>query len=185
MSPDIYNAFMLDHAAGALSPGLKLAADLHVALSMEGAGQAAVWDTIGGALLERQEVLAAPALRARRRSARDVPAAMTARSILRTDFGQLDWRRTLTSARRARTGIPGAHFMRLEAGETIPRHGHSALEATIVLEGQLAADGEIFGVGDLMLGLPGEPHKPGAYGEAPCICLVASDRDRNKFWRLT
>ena len=52
--------------------------------------------------------------------------------------------------------------MRLEPGQAVPAHGHSALEATIVLSGALDVDDEVFSVGDLVLGVPGERHKPAA-----------------------
>src|SRR6185503_6457147 len=48
-----YAAFMLDYAAGALSPAERLAADLHRALSSNGRRNGSLLDALGGALLER------------------------------------------------------------------------------------------------------------------------------------
>lgn len=73
--------------------------------------------------------------------------------------------------------------MRLEPGRHVPAHSHSAIEATVVLRGALEVDGEVFEVGGLAIGEPGETHKPAAYGDEPCICFVA--RAERPFWRLT
>jgi putative transcriptional regulator len=174
---------MLEHAAGALPAGLDLAAGLHVALSAGGAGRAATWDAVGGALLEREDVMETPATRPARRYQPEPAPAMSVHDLLATDLDALKWRRTITQARCVQTGVPGARFMRLQPGQSIPRHGHSALEATVVLRGILTVDGDVYRYGDLMLGLPGEAHKPGAGGDVPCICLVA--RGERPFWRLT
>lgn len=183
MPADVYDAFMLDHAAGALPAGLDLAAGLHVALSAGGADRAAAWDAVGGALLESEEVMEVPATGPGLRRQTDPAPAMSVRDLLAADLDALKWRRTITQARYAPTGVPGARLMRLQPGQSIPRHGHSALEATVVMRGMLTVDGEAFRRGDVMLGLPGEAHKPAAGGDMPCICLVA--RGERPFWRLT
>ena len=183
MPANVYDAFMLDHAAGALPAGLDLAAGLHVALSAGGADRAAAWDAVGGALLEREDVMEVPPARSARRRKPGPAPAMSVHDLLATDLDALRWRRTITQARYAPTGVRGARLMRLQPGQSIPRHSHSALEATVVMCGMLTADGEGFRSGDLMLGLPGEAHKPAAGGDVPCICLVA--RGERPFWRLT
>ena len=183
MSTDIYDAFMLDHAARALPPGLHLAADLHMVLSEKGASQAAIWDMIGGALLEAGRAVSVADRPIKPAPSRPYAPAISVRDILETDLDRLKWRRTLTQAVRAPTGVPDAHFMRLKAGQSIPRHGHSTLEATVVMRGALAVDEEIYDIGDLMLGAPGDAHKPAAHGDKPCVCLVA--RGERPFWRLT
>ena len=183
MPVDAYDAFMLDHAAGNLPAGLDLAAGLHAALSAQGAGHAAAWDAVGGALLERDEVMASPRNGQKRTRKPASAPAMSVRDLLATDLDSLKWRRTITQARYAATGVPGARLMRLQPGQAIPRHGHSALEATVVMQGSLSVDSEVFRFGDLLLGVPGKPHKPVAGEDEPCICLVA--RAERPFWRLT
>ncbi|MCI4643717.1 MAG: cupin domain-containing protein [Hyphomonadaceae bacterium] len=183
MSSDIYDAFMLDHAAGALPAGLHLAADLHVALSATGAEAATIWDMIGGALLEHDEAVTVDKSSLGGPRKRSASPDIRVRDILDTDLGRLRWRPTLTRAYLAPTGVRGANYMRLDAGKFIPRHGHSVMEATVVLSGQLQVQGTIFDVGDLMLGVPGQDHRPGAYGDEPCVCVVA--HEDKPFWRFS
>lgn len=182
MHSDAYHAFMLDHAAGTLSPAMELAGDLHVVMSCDGHDVSATWDMVADALLEK---VSGPAVAVEDRRARACgtrePSAIS--DILATDFDVLSWRRGLSGVRLAHSGVKGAHLMRLEPGQTVPRHGHSALEATVVLQGALDVDGEVYGVGDLVLGEPGKAHRPAAHGRIACVCFVA--REPRPFWRLT
>jgi len=180
LRPYIYDAFMLDHAAGALPAGLHVAGDLHVSLCGRGADIADFWSIVGGAMLERDVIVAAPARKARRPN---MPCASAARAILDTDLNSLSWRKGLGGARLARTGIASSHFMRLEAGAEVPHHSHSTLEATVVLKGELQIDGETYGEGEIAIGEPGEAHQPMVSGHEACVCFVA--RGSKPFWRLT
>ena len=181
MSETTYHAFMLDHATGTLPPALMVAGDLHVCLSEDGAEAAAIWDAVGGALLEGSQLGEnGPTLSRRRprRMRRPSPA-----SLLSCDLDRLSWRRGLSGVRHARAGVRGGAFMRLEPGQSVPAHGHSALEATVVLRGELRVGERVHRVGDLALGVPGQAHKPEAESDAACICFVG--RGAKPFWRLT
>lgn len=171
---------MMDKVSGALSPGLKLAADLHVALSVDGYRSAMEWNVIGGALFELDgiELLGFRRGRTHRRGPR-----LDVSKILETDFEDISWRKSFSGVSVAKTGVRGTHFMRLNANQRTPEHGHSALEATVVLEGALDVDGDIYERGDIALGVPGERHRPTAHGDNRCICFVA--QDKRPFWRLT
>jgi putative transcriptional regulator len=63
--------------------------------------------------------------------------------------------------------------MKLEPGQSVPRHGHAATEATVVIHGALRDAFGDYRPGDLMLGAPGMHHKPMATGDEPCVCYVA------------
>lgn len=181
MSQTTYHAFMLDHASGNLPAALMVAGDLHVSLSQHGAQSAAVWDAVGGVLLENasSEIGMKPGWRAARRKMKRPKVA----ELLSRDLDTLAWRKGLSGVRHARAGIPGGAFMRLEPWQAVPLHGHSALEATIVLRGTLLDGEEVYEQGDLALGIPGETHKPEAQGSEPCICYVG--RGPRPFWRLS
>ena len=172
---------MLDHAVGALNSGLHVAASLHVNLSNDGAGRSALWDIVGGALLEQDNRALRMASPPRKRAA--APCEDAVDKVLSTDLSILKWKHGLSGAGVARTGLPGSHFMRLDPGQNVPAHSHSAMEATVVLDGELEVDGEVFSVGDITLGVPGEVHRPAAHGHRACICFVA--RGNKPFWRLT
>lgn len=185
---ETYHSFMLDHATGALAPALRLAGDLHCALDSAGAGEAGLWDCVGGILLDdalslggrlngvdcRPRASAGGSSRAR---------SVDAGTILATDLDTLDWRRGLSGVDFARSPMPGGQFMRLGARQATPEHGHSVLEATVVLRGELIVEGEVYGEGGLVIGAPGERHRPEGGTAGPCVCFVA--RERRPFWRLS
>ncbi len=176
-----YTAFMLDHAAGSLAGPLLLAGDVHIALSAQGQAMASHWDMIAGTLLETAptDSCSHPRQKPKARPAR----ALDSPDDIRQRAGEVRWRRGLSGVRYAPAGVRGCEFMQLQPGQAVPRHNHSTVEATIVLSGWLDVDGEMFGVGDLALGLPGQPHKPAARGNEPCICFVA--RGDKPFWRFS
>ncbi len=188
---DSYHAFMLDHAVGALPPALQVAGELHCTLHPGGAEEAGLWACIGGVLLDQAGGGAADGMdtRARRRRPRRGGGADTrairaaAGAILTTDLDALGWRRGLTGVDYAGAGLANGQFMRLDAGQATPEHGHSALEATVVLRGELCVGTETYPEGGLVIGAPGERHQPKGSGDGPCICYVG--RQRRPFWRLS
>ncbi len=176
VSSDLYSAFMMDHAAGALPPALRLAGDLHERLSGEGAEVAADWAVVGGALLEgfcdAERRLAKPARAA-------APAAVTASDILGADLDKVRWRKSLFGVAYAPAGLPGGRFVRLEDNQSAPAHGHGCLEAMVVLEGRFEDGRGRYELGDLALTDNGVQHAPRAVG-GRCICYVG--RAGSRFW---
>jgi len=181
LNNDIYDAFMLDHAVGALGGGLSVAADLHARLSTDGRHRSVLWSVVGGALIERDSSSLTNASGSNRRRRRKPTGS--AEDVLSVDLSKLSWKASLSGAAMAKTGLPSSHFMRVEPGKAIPAHSHSAIEATVVLQGALDVDGDVYNIGDIALGAPGETHKPAARGDEACICFVA--RGERPFWRLT
>ena len=166
---------MLDHAAGRLPPGLSAAAGLHQALSEEGRRTAQVWDAV------RSELGRVSMRQTASRSEPDEADAVT--QLLLTDLDHLRWQRGLSGIGYAGSGIRGGKFMRLAPSQSVPKHGHSTTEATVVLEGQLTDGHDVYSKGEMMLAVPGERHKPIATGNTACICFVA--KGSKVFWRLT
>lgn len=180
---DTYVAFMMDHAAGTHPESLALAGDLHMLLNREAAATAFAWSIIGGALLESAEgepVATSP--EPERLTYKRQRAAAGARAILDCASGDIVWKRGLFGAAYFPLGVPGGKLMMLEAGQGVPKHGHTVIEATVVIHGRLSDAFGDYGKGDLMLGEPGMHHKPVAAGNEPCICYVA---EPPRFaWRL-
>lgn len=189
MHTETYHAFMLDHATGALSPALHLAGDLHRTLDSRGARTANIWDNIGGLFLDSAlDDMGGDDLKDKsqnRRAGRKTPApsAVGAASILAVDLDEISWRRGLSGIEYAKAGLPEGQFMRLQAGQTTPEHGHSATEATVVLRGELIVEDEIYRPGQLVIGTPGERHQPQGGHDGDCICYVG--RESRPFWRLS
>jgi putative transcriptional regulator len=178
---DTYTTFMMDHATGAHTPAMMLAGDLHRLLSDHGGQAADLWDTLGGALLESVGIDVDLPPITKRKVADEVPE--TAEDILAISDAGIDWKRGwVTGIGYFNTRTPHTKFMKLEPGKAAPKHGHSALEATIVLQGRFTDGHGVYERGDIVIGEPGMRHKPAAYGDEACICFVAESP--KKFWRL-
>ncbi len=180
---DTYAAFMMDHAAGNHPESLALAADLHMMLSPAAAREAFAWSIIGGALLESEDpeaVSAQPEPERRYHKRQRTRAGATA--ILDAAQQDVPWKRGLFGLPYLPVGVPGGRLMKLSPGQGVPRHAHTAIEATVVIQGELRDEFGHYRKGDLMLGEPGMHHKPVAAGEDACICYVA---EPPRFaWRL-
>ena len=175
---ETYQAFMLDHAAGTLPESLHLAGDIHCLLSCEGDRAAEIWASVRNILLEGMQ--ASPrALGAEQRQV----AFSRAKNIIEADYGQVKWRRGFSGAHYAKLANASGQLMHLNAGQSVPSHGHSAREATVILEGALEDHGGVYRRGDIMIAEPGERHRPATYGNTPCTCFVA--RAPRPFWRFT
>ena len=119
-----YEAFMLDHAAGNLSPAMTMAGDLHMLLNDQGAMACDVWRRAAEAMGHRRAV---------------TPEQIdSASKILLNAAANENWRRGLSGAQYAKAGPKGGKLMRLLPGKSVPTHGHRSLEVTVVLEGQLS-----------------------------------------------
>lgn len=173
MKSDTYQAFMLDHASGALSPDMALAAELHALLSSQARETLSVW-------LATRDALGLWANEAREMEHAYLPEAL---ELAQGDFETVPWKRGLSGVHYAKRNKGHGKLMRLDPGQAAPEHGHSALEATVVLEGQFEDGHGIYQRGDLVLGRPGVPHRPAAHGEQMCICYVA--QEPTPFWRLS
>lgn len=173
MNSDAYQSFMLDHATGALSPDMALAAELHILLSESGHQAAEIWkatrDVVGP--------LASPARPFERQV---LPEAL---ELALGDFETVPWKKGISGVHYAKRGKDKGKLMRLDPGQAAPEHSHSALEATVVLEGRFKDGHGVYSRGDLVLGRPGVRHRPAAHGDEMCICFVA--QESLPFWRLS
>lgn len=172
---DTYSAFMLDHAAGNLSDGLHLAADIHRLMSSEGEAAAELWETV-------REVMSADQ---GNNSQPELPRSQveSALNIIHTDYSAVKWRRGVSGVRYSNCAGRVGQLMHLKPGQHVFAHGHSALEATVVLEGELADGHGCYKPGEILLAGPGIKHKPAANGNVACTCYVA--RSSRPFWRFT
>jgi putative transcriptional regulator len=173
-----YASFMLDYAAGVLSPAEQLAGDLHRALSKEGGRNAGMLDAMGGVLLERLE-LQRPERIDTAKLGPQIPKEEAAPSRLdpyiKADLLALKWRKNIFGVKTLPTGMPHASLLRLDPGQRAPAHGHGRRDVTVVLCGAFADDYGVYERGDLAFAEPGIKHEPRAVGDQPCVCLVAAE----------
>ena len=173
MNSDAYHAFMLDHASGALSADMALAAELHILLSEKGHETADIWHATRDAV----------GLWANQAQAIEHECLPEALELAVGDFDTIPWKKGLSGVHYAKRGRDKGKLMRLDPGQAAPEHSHSALEATVVLEGKFEEGHGVCRRGDHLLGRPGVRHRPAAYGDTMCICYVA--QDALPFWRLS
>lgn len=173
MKSDAYHAFMLDHAAGTLPADMSLAAELHIILSETGHEAADIWHAARDAV-DLWANIEKPLEHER------LPEAL---ELAVSNYQTVPWKRGLSGVHYAKRGKGKGKLMRLDPGQAAPEHNHTALEATVVLEGQFDDGHGVYGRGDLVLGRPGVRHRPAAHGDQMCICYVA--QDALPFWRLS
>ena len=137
---------------------------------------------VGGALLESapRSAHVSKAQSKWQRSSRR--RALTAGELLAMSDENLPWKRGMSGIAHVNTDTRGAKFIRLEPGQSAPKHGHGATDATVVLHGRFSDGQGVYCRGDLVLGEPGKRHKPAAVGDEPCICFVAETS--NPLWNL-
>lgn len=173
MNSDTYHAFMLDHAGGALSSDMAIAAELHILLSEQGHSVADVWQTT-------RQVLCSGTKNPDESDRGFLPEAL---ELARREFSAVSWKRGLSGVHYAKQGRGKGKLMRLDPGRSAPAHSHSALEATVVLQGQFKDGHGVYSRGDLVLGRPGMRHQPAAHGNIMCVCFVA--QEPLSFWRFS
>ena len=91
------------------------------------------------------------------------------------DVGQLDWQPTDFAGVRIKVlwqdGESGAYtaLVRMDPGSSLPRHRHTAIEQTYVLEGSLADDEGVCHAGNFVWRRPGSIHS--AHSPDGCLAL--------------
>ena len=174
-----YASFMLDYAAGVLSPAEELAADLHRALSRDGSRNAGMFDAMGGVLLERLSPERAGHADASKLVSRPIATGEAGHSHLAPyidrDLLALKWRKSIFGVMTLPTDMPHASLLRLDPGQRAPAHGHGRRDVTVVLRGAFADDYGVYERGDLAFAEPGMKHEPRAVGDETCVCLLAAE----------
>lgn len=181
LNDNAYASFLLDYAAGSLSPAEQLVGDLHRALSVEGRANSRMLDAFGGALLEsgRPEVVAGrepslpdPSPQSVRTDGRLAPFLDRERLL------GLPWRKDIFGMKTLPAGLPLSGLLRLDPGERAPGHCHGRRDVTVVLTGSFADQFGVYERGDLAFAEPGIRHEPRAVGGECCVCLLATEPGR-------
>ncbi|MDP3738009.1 MAG: cupin domain-containing protein [Hyphomonadaceae bacterium] len=175
-----YAAFMLDYAAGVLTPAERLAADLHRALSPEGGRNAHVLEAVGGAILERIGPLPTRYFDTPRLGSQEASGNRSSLldPYLNRDLLALNWRKDIFGVKTLPTSIPTASLLRLDPSERAPSHLHGRRDVTVVLLGAYADEFGAYERGDIAFAEPGLKHQPRAEGDKPCVCLLATEAGR-------
>jgi putative transcriptional regulator len=173
---DRYAATIFDYSAGALPAGPAFVVAAHLALQPKAQTLVDVFDAAGGSLLDELEpvALALPSWltqTAQAPSANIGQAAGMAHVLSCLDQGR--WKRNL--AGMLVKPVPGvnAQLLKLEAGRSVPHHGHYGLELTLVLSGSFGDGHGVYRRGDLVIHDEDSEHQPCAVANSDCICLIS------------
>lgn len=60
---------------------------------------------------------------------------------------------------------------KIKAGGSVAKHDHRGTEITLILDGSFSDEEGIYNKGDFLVREQGQPHRPLASQDAPCICL--------------
>lgn len=66
-------------------------------------------------------------------------------------------------------------LLRIAPGQSAPRHTHSGVELTCVLQGAYATEDGVFAAGDFEEADPSVLHQPRVVSDTPCLCVAALD----------
>src|SRR5262245_35948040 len=173
-----YAAFMLDYAAGSLSPAETLAGDLHCVLSRKGGRNGRMLEAVGGALLERAEPRSAGYVDTAGLAGKGESGAAPGSPLdpyIKEDRLALKWSKSIFGVQTRQTPIANASLLRLDPGQRASAHGHGRRDVTVVLRGAFADQYGVYERGDLAFAEPGMKHEPRAVGNETCGCLLAAE----------
>lgn len=182
-------------SCGGLGPAASIAVRIHSRHCGMCAARLGELDALGGAMLETQgdaafDVEASlEAVLARldaRVSEPSYPAeVMAVPEELRPAFASAlahgHWAFAGRSLRTLDLDVPGAgafgeqpQLLKIEPGFGAPRHGHGAMELTLVLDGAFRDETGVYGPGDLAVATDGLTHRPIAEPGRTCLAYAVS-----------
>jgi putative transcriptional regulator len=173
---------LLSFAAGSLPGALAAVAGAHLTMCVACRRELALFEHIGGALLEGLPAMpledsepALPRLPAVARGRPDNPILGHARE----EFAGVAWRRIGIGLWHRPLPLPGqgsVQLVKAAPGAVVPDHGHAGAELTLVLRGALIDATGRYGPGDVADLDEEVEHTPAADATAGCICAVANER---------
>lgn len=184
------------YSAGTLPEAFNLTVATHIAMCDDCRARLGAFDSVGGALMQScdavpmgEDSLAATlALIGEARPERQVTRAarqggrrvfpQPLRDYVGGDLDAVQWRSVGMGVKQA--VIPTANdatarLLCIPAGGSVPDHGHSGMELTLVLQGAFEDDSARFAAGDIEIADEDLHHTPVAAPGEDCICLAATD----------
>ncbi|MEP4195473.1 MAG: ChrR family anti-sigma-E factor [Aliishimia sp.] len=191
LTPDILMAY----SAGTLPEAFSLLVAAHVSLCDACRAEAESYDTVGGALLDDQnletEAMAAGSLDATLSLIADgrielpkTPAKTDAtfpaplQDYVGGGVSAVKWKPVGMGVKQAilkTSSEATARLLFIPAGAAMPDHGHNGLEMTLVLQGGFQDEDDYFARGDVEIADSDLHHTPVADIHEDCICLAVTD----------
>jgi len=189
------DALLMAYAAGTLPEAFDVVVATHISLCDECRARMHEFDALGGEVLTHsgEADLADDSLEATLALIAGDPAPATPeprpirsdglfpaplRDYVGGDLDDVQWRRVgggVSQCLLKTTGDAKVRLLRIPGGVTIPDHGHTGTELTLVLQGAFRDEGDRFAAGDIEIANEDLEHTPVAEEGVDCICLAATD----------
>jgi putative transcriptional regulator len=183
---------LADYARGALDPGARLTVACHVHDCVICRSEAALWESVGGSVLEALEpaVLRHGALERTLARLAEAPSENTSRlpAFMRAfktpaplAHEKIGFRRWVTPniwfapIHLGRDVRSYSYLVYARAGTTLAQHTHGGAEYTQILHGSFRDAAGTFGQGDFARTDESILHAPAVTLESDCLCLSSSD----------
>lgn len=179
---------LMRFASGALEPPFDIAIAAHLDACVLCREEGAMWEGVGGAMLEEiapaamadealDRALAAidqpaPVRRQKPSISSLLPTSLRRRRVGREyPIGPGIYKRNVW---KEKNGSGRAFLLRARPGLELPRHGHGGMEMTCVLEGGYVDEHGQYAPGDFMTADVGHLHQPHVDQDGECVLLIAS-----------
>jgi putative transcriptional regulator len=204
----IDDEMLLHYSAGTLSEGWSIGVATHLSMCPVCRNRLAMFDSIGGYLLECESVPARDdgweSMKSRIQAGEIDRVVPLRRSRPEADAllphplyayvrqaGGLRWRGLGVGASQMiiPTGDPTTtvRLLKVPAGQPVPEHSHGGSEFTLVLDGAFTDEVSTFRRGDVEMADGSLMHTPRAHPDKDCICLAVTDaplKFRSRLMRL-
>jgi putative transcriptional regulator len=185
---------LMRFASGAIEQPFHIALAAHLEACVLCRKEAALWEGVGGVMLEDMapaemtdgalaRALAAVDGKSNGAARNPARAASNGRSSLPASLrryrvgpefpiGPGIYKRSIWKAKR---GTARVYLLRGRPGLELPRHGHSGVEMTYVVQGGYSDEHGHYGPGDLFTADASHSHQPRVDDDGECVLLIASD----------
>lgn len=181
---------LADYARGAMPEGMSLLVAAHLTYCPACRKEVERFELIGSSLMgdsSSKDELSMPSLDAAMAmidsAASDTPVEddpgtplpMPVRQAAGQKLDDLDWKFRMPGLHEAvLDGYEGEQvsLMRIRPGTGVWHHTHDGQEATLILQGEMEDQGQVFRRGDVALADHNDDHHPKVIGDEICYCLV-------------
>ena len=175
---------LLTYASGTIDPGLSLLVEAHLELSAASRARLAAFNGLAGAFLRDETPagmkpgsLALALARIKQPVPELVPLAPSSRGTVLSRLRDVRWRWAGPGSRIAPVSAAGSamrmFLLRSAPGRALARHGHSALEWTVIMQGSYCDEHGHFPTGSFIEETAGDVHRPVVNSDVDCLCLIA------------
>jgi putative transcriptional regulator len=169
-------ATLIAYTGGTLPRALHFVVGMHVDSCGACRSEIAMWEKIGGALLERNgPVEISPDLLEQTLARLDEPAEAPREIPHASREYWLGPGIRYAPMLRDRKDGTRLYQLRVKPGTRLPAHSHDGRELTYVVSGEILDGDHRYGAGDIVEADVSHEHEPRAGEQGECVCVIASE----------